>query len=447
MVTKTFQAETMMEALKLVQSELGPDAIIVSARSIPRGSAWQVWRQPGVEVISMSADETKKAKILSDKNEHASAVIRSSGDGKGVEFIEEHPSIDWAVDEEEGKAITKSKPQVSNQGIPSENVPASSQPVWSPIRLSRHEVAALNKSLTENDGVVKDRTENKLPTEKALKPLDLHVKKETHAREVPLMMQNVIKMLSLQGIDHEYLVRLQENILNVCQPELFTQEKKIQEYLMKLMAADLRNRFGAPTAVPNPVLALVGPSGSGKSSTIAKLAVYYGQVLAKKVVWICGDTIRTGAIAEARKFTETLGIPLELVYTPPEVRLAINKHRDADLILVDSTGFNPYDEAEEIELGAFLSELASAHIYFVAPASAKESDLMRSIHSLKAYGLKGIIFSKLDETCTYGNCFNLARKSQLPLTYFTVGKKATGSLQLAEVNRLVAAVFGEGWHK
>ena len=441
MVTKTFQAETMMEALEMVQKEFGPDAIVLSARTIPTGAAWQVWRQPGVEIISMSPDESKKAGLTPKLSTKPTPVLRAAQNGNGVEFIEEKPEIEWAQPEieqnlaQKGRTIEEERRSVQPQNTG-----------WQPRHLTRDEVVTLNKTITQPKPSVHPQ-----PVEDDKAGMGIGIKtsssKSQSAKGVSTTFHKFFERLKRQGVDEQYLEKIKDFSIDVYGHELLENEVKIREFLTGQMLADIRGRSLPNTAVPNRVMILVGSSGSGKTSTMAKLAFFYGHTLNKKVVWICADTLRTGAIVESRSYTDALDIPFELVYTPDELRKKVDEHAAADLILIDTFGFNPFEEIQEVELGGFLSEISDAAIYLVASATTKDVDLEQSANSLKYFGLKGLILSKLDETYCYGNLFNLARKTQLPLTFFTIGKEATGCLQFADTRRLVEALFGKGWHK
>ena len=103
------------------------------------------------------------------------------------------------------------------------------------------------------------------------------------------------------------------------------------------------------------IICLIGTSGVGKTSTAAKLAARAKKLWNRKVTWICADTIRAGAIAQASALTESLSIPLRVVYTPEELRETIAAEQDSDLLLVDTSATNPRRDTDMIELASFLT--------------------------------------------------------------------------------------------
>ncbi len=456
MTTKSFRAETILEALQMVQNEMGPDAVVISARNIPVGPAWQVWKKPGVEVISMTADDAEKAKKsvrsgdktpnpdaghTDRKTPNTQAVLQPSKNGTGIEFVEERPEIEWETAPADRPDRTVFPPALKGgkSGYPTS---AEAKTTWQPRYLRREDVRAMNQNLAVKEDEANETPELQISVE-TTEPET--IKALPTEEQYPNVLKLVLNRLESQGVDQAYINRLEKLALSGCSPWLLKNEKKVKEFLAHYMTANLPVRKWPPTEVPGRVMVFVGLSGSGKTSSMAKVAVFYTSLLNKKAVWICADTIRTGAITEAKSYTGAMGIPLELVYTPADIRPAIERHADADLILMDTPGFNPVIEAQEIELGSLLSEVPEASILLVTSATAKECDTMSCFQSLKYFGLKGSVITKLDETTSYGSVFNFTNRSHLPLTFFTNSRKASNGLKVASTDLLVDSLFGKGW--
>jgi flagellar biosynthesis protein FlhF len=448
MTTKSFQAETMIEALQMVQQEMGPDAVVISARDIPIGSAWQVWKKTGVEVISISPDEIEKVHGRTQKNQQPSRIIRPSRNGAGVEFIEDRPTIEW----EGNKLQEAAEPQVpptlnqSNSGYqPQETHPViDAKTLWKPRYLSKEDIQSSNQLLTNHSQITETLEKKQITVEQPIKVIDQPSGYQT-GDNCPMVLQRFIDKLKGQGVEKEFTDRLVKVTLKGCSPALLENETKVREFLANYLSANLSVRSWSTADPPGKILVFVGLSGCGKTNSLAKVAIFYNSLLGKKVVWVCADTVRTSGIAEAKTYSEAVGIPLELAYTPAELRIIVAKHADADLILIDTPGFNPFVEEQEVELGSFLAEMPEAQILLVTSATAKETDSMRCYESLKYFGLKGSVISKLDETRSYGSIFNFSRKSHLPLTFFTSSRKASVGLKIASADLLVEALFRERW--
>ncbi len=212
---------------------------------------------------------------------------------------------------------------------------------------------------------------------------------------------------------------------------------KVQTNVRRQLEAPIRSL----KANSERAICLIGSSGSGKTSICAKLAAA-NKELGKKVVWVCADTIHTGAIALARAYTETLQIPLRLVYTPEELDQVIKAETDADLILIDTAAVNPCNHSEVIELGAYLTVLPARTTYLVTPATAKEADLNEAAAAFGPFNLKGVILTKLDETSFFGSLYNFIYRSHLPLAYFSSGRRILEDFQPADAHAFVNLIIG-----
>ena len=420
MTMKTFQAETMIEALQMVQQDLGPDAIVLSVRDAQQRAGF--WRRPGVEVVAMSqsaiANVAGQGKPAAAEKKPA---LRPAPDGRGVEFVEERPAIEWAEKPENGKTTRQ----------------------WQIPRLSREELEqelhTRQRAERLSDRRTPDVAEAVEPAAAALSGPQIG--------ENPPVLQRLIGQLLAQGVDTGLLERLALVARETMNPDWLASDTRCKEYLSRQLEADLVVQKNPPTGVPHRVIALVGASGSGKTSTLAKLAVFFQQTLEKRVAWINADTVRTGAIAETRSYTDAIGLSPHLVYSPDDLKAAVASEADADLILIDTPGYNPCSEAQLKELGTYLTAIPGRCTHLVAAATTKETDLFQAFASLSLFGLQGLIFTKLDETFSFGNVYNFARKSQVPMAYFTYGKSGKGCLQGADAGHLVKALFGNGWKR
>lgn len=438
MTTRSFQAETIKEALQMVQKEMGPDAIVISARDIPMGPAWQVWKKPGVEVISISPDEMKKAQPGDEDKSQSGRIIRQGRNGAGVEFIEESPEIEWDSDMPAAPAGPKRPQQSIESSLRDVKDP------WKPKYLKKDDVQELNQKLISQRMAPAEEKEEINSTPQVIDE-DSYSNEIIAKEQSPKVLSRLLEKLTLQGVDPAYINQLKNLVLKSCSPGMLENETRLKEFLVKTIAASLSIKKWPNTETPGRILAFVGLSGCGKTDTLAKIAIFYRSLLAKSVVWICADTSRTGGIAEARIYADASGIPLELAYTPTELRTAVEKHADADLILIDTPGFNPSIEAQEVELASYLSEVPDIQTYLVTSATAKESDALYAYASLKYFNLKGNVISKLDETQSYGSVINISRKSGLPLAFFTGSRKATVGLKKADAELLVQALFSGRW--
>jgi flagellar biosynthesis protein FlhF len=383
MVTKTFKADSTIQTLQLVQSELGADAIVVSMREVPLGPLWNPWKKSAVEVVAAASPQKQST----------------------VEFVEEMPEIEWDFS-------------------PAKKAPAKLPP---PLKLNLAPLAGSSAPSLDSAPVAESAVRDD--------------------RYLPPALKKIHEQLSRQGVESSLIEGLMGVALETLSPSTLGDAEACKKSIVQLMGAELRVQKGAGTFVSSNVMCLVGASGSGKTSSTAKLALFFSQTLKKRVTWVCADTVRTGAVAEARAYTDALGVELKLVYTPQDLKEILSAAQPNDLFLVDTPGYNPCSESQMAELGALLSEMPARVTCLVAPATTKEADLFQLSASLGLFKLDGLILTKLDETHIFGGVYNFARRNQVPLAYFATGREAARHLETADPMRLVSALFGREWNK
>lgn len=398
MVTKTFKAESTIETLQLVQSELGADAIVVSMREIPAGPVWNPWKKSAVEIVAAKQESARSA-----------AVLRPAQNESGVEFVEEMPEIEWEIP-----------------------TPKKTGTLPPPIKLNLNPITRESASDSAPRVAPVIRTESAVPT---------------NDRYLPPALKKIQQQLNQQGVESSLVDGLLNVALETLSPLTLGDVEASKRSLTQLMGAELRVQKGAGAFVTNNVLCVIGASGSGKTSTVAKLAVFFKQKMHKSVTWVCADTVRTGAVAEAKAYTDALGLELKLVYTPQELKDLLRSSTANELFLIDTPGYNPCSEGQMVELGNLLSEMPNRCTYLVVSATTKEVDMYQLSASLGIFNLDGMIVTKLDETHTFGSLYNFARKNQIPLSYFATGRDSARHLETADPERLVAALFGKDWSK
>ncbi len=380
MATKTFHAPNMLSALQEVQRELGPSAVVLSMRQVTKGPFWAIWRKPGCEVIA--SDDAKK------------------GNGQPLVLP---PAL---------KGKTETRPFVPE--------PFDTQQ----SRLREGHLALAPQPKTDPPAAAQASSAS--PT------------------RLPASLVEMRRFLLSQGLEESLVKRLLANCLQVLNPTLLEGRDCLKRYVRLQLEAGLKACSRSMALVPNRVICLVGPNGSGKTATCAKLATFFTLSLGKKVVWVAADTVRAAAIAEARVFTDTLGIPLELAYTPDELSRAIEDHPEADLFLIDTPGCNPRRENQVLELGGLLTRLPQRATYLIAPATTRDAALNQCLAAFGAFNLKGLVITHLDEAASFGDIYNFATRSMLPLLYFTSGNQVMGDLYPGEPERLVAALMDGG---
>jgi flagellar biosynthesis protein FlhF len=187
---------------------------------------------------------------------------------------------------------------------------------------------------------------------------------------------------------------------------------------------------------------LVGPSGSGKSSCIAKVAALAQQKTQKKILVVSFDNKRLGAREQLRVITKVLGLSFETIEEAAQLQEVLQKHRDWDLCFVDTSAECPRS-TDDISDFMVLKDLdLPLKFHLCLSITEKEAQLDRMIRGFSPLGLESVVFSRLDESWSYGEIFNLCLRWSLPLSYFGVGRDIPSDLERASRERVMERIFG-----
>ncbi len=182
------------------------------------------------------------------------------------------------------------------------------------------------------------------------------------------------------------------------------------------------------------VITLVGPTGVGKTTTLAKLAAAFAGA-DERVALISVDTYRLGAAAQTLEYGQRLRVPVEIVKDRKELLAALNRFAGFDRVLIDTMGRSIRDHKGLAELCRVL-KVVVGDTFLVLPAGIQEEDLLENLVHFRPFGSTSLLFTKLDETGCYGSIINGLRYAQIPLSFFTNGQKVPDDIEIASAERL-----------
>lgn len=191
------------------------------------------------------------------------------------------------------------------------------------------------------------------------------------------------------------------------------------------------------------VVILVGPTGVGKTTTIAKLAAGF-RLAGRSLGLVTIDTYRIAAVEQLKTYGDIIGIPVEVVMTPGALRDAVARMKGQEIILVDTAGRSPSHKLHLGELRGFVEALPAREVHLVLSATATRANLMKAIDSFAQVGVDRLLITKIDEAATLGAVVSAAHASSRPLSYITHGQSVPDDLREAEALYLARAMLGEG---
>lgn len=198
------------------------------------------------------------------------------------------------------------------------------------------------------------------------------------------------------------------------------------------VSGPLRLKSGSPL-----VVAFVGPTGAGKTTTIAKLVSYYSLHKKGAVSIITADTYRIAAIEQIRAFADIVGVRLHVVFNPQEAQDALTLCENDDIVFVDTAGRSQKNNTHMKELASLVEVLRPDDTHLVLSATTKDSDIHDVIKRYREVPIHHLLFTKLDETVKIGNIFNAVNQYAIPVSYFTIGQNVPEDIEIAQPVKFV----------
>jgi flagellar biosynthesis protein FlhF len=399
MEIRTYRAGSMHEALALVRRDLGPGAAVLHTREVQTNRLFGLI--PGRRQIEVTASEGVLVPSRLPQQTSDTERLRSAGP-----VGRPQPPSPYADSQAAACTARVAAPR-------SDEPPALAvEDQLSDLRAMLQELCRQNRSSTGPrdlpDGLFRLFTD--------LIEVDLN---EEIARE---LVERVRREMSDAELDDSVLARTR--IAGMVEAEL---------------------PVAGPIAVTpgtRRLVALVGPTGVGKTTTIAKLAANFRLRERRNVGLITVDTYRIAAVEQLRTYADIIDLPMEVVSSPREMREAARRLESLDLILMDTAGRSPRDEIKIQELRSFLNEAEADEVLLVLSSVAGERTLTHTAERFASVGTTGMILTKLDEATSLGNLLPLTRASRLPIRYVTNGQSVPDDIETAEAGRLARLVLG-----
>ncbi len=191
------------------------------------------------------------------------------------------------------------------------------------------------------------------------------------------------------------------------------------------------------------VIVLAGPTGVGKTTTIAKMAGRLALIERKRVGLITIDTYRIGAIEQLNTYADIMNIPFKSVFSVKEMESALESMKDCDVILIDTTGRSSKNVMQIAELNSFIQKISTNNIHLVISATTKDKDISSIVQGYNTLNFNSVIITKLDETTTYGSILNILQCAGKPLSFVTTGQNVPDDFRKINVDEVIDLILGE----
>lgn len=414
---RRFVAHSLKEATEQMKQELGPDAIVISSRKVTRGGPFSFFGKEAFEVTG----------AIDDAVPAPASTYRRKG---STQTFERHLEQSRAtMDDETALAnLRRIAEQFGGQS------PEDARPAASPRR--RHDTT----ELVELRGDMED-------VKGTLKAIVDHLK-YTRMPALPDPLQKAYGRLVQHDVDEHLAADIIQSVYTHAPHEQMTNAHYLEKQLLAAIAGIIPTpAHEKPRRKKTRVVALVGPTGVGKTTTIAKLAAINKLLSGLDVGLISADTYRIGAIEQLRTFAGIADIPMEVVYKPAEMGAALRKFRTKDIVFVDTVGRSQRSKKELSDLAKFVSAAEPDETHLVLNASTNVKTCEEIIDQFKVVKPNRLIFSKLDEAATYGPMLSIIHRHHLPLSYVTTGQAVPDDIRRVEASQLAAMVYsGEMAH-
>ena len=191
-------------------------------------------------------------------------------------------------------------------------------------------------------------------------------------------------------------------------------------------------------------MALIGPTGVGKTTTLAKLAANLKLREKHRVGLITLDTYRIAAVDQLKRYADIIGSPLKVVGNIDELREAMKAMADYDFVLIDTAGRSPNDAMKLNELRGLLASIEPDEVHLVLSSTASQCSVELAVHKFNEVRVDKIIFTKLDEAAHVGVVLNVVRKVNKTLSYVTTGQDVPDDIELGRGRRLAQMILANG---
>ena len=426
MIIKKFQAKTEEAALELARKELGSGIVVMTVKKVKKKGLFSIFKPQQVEVtVALEEEEKQNFREAVAKVSEIARQSEAAGNTRSAKTEPEQPA-------KQGKAEPGPQPEKQRQQEKQRQPEKNTQTIDSRQESAIEEKLSTLQNLLEKQ--IGSTQEEEKESEGEEKKEDSNV----------AFFHLLYKMLLDNEIEETYANQLVEELDGSVKPDMPI------DYLLSVVYQKMVLKFGQTKTIQSAekgpkLVYFIGPTGVGKTTTIAKIASRLSVVEKKKIVLLTADTYRIAAAEQLRTYANILEVPFRIIYTPQEIRTAIEDYAAYDYIFVDTSGHSQKNTDQRDDTLALLRAAdgqAEKEVYLVVSATTKYRDLLNIADTYQKLTDFRLVFTKLDETQCQGNLFNLRLHTDAPMSYVTCGQNVPDDIGEFDAQKTVKLLLG-----
>ncbi len=421
MIIKKFTAKTEEEATKAAKDELGAQAVIMNVRKVKKKGFFSFLKKPLIEVTAAVEEET----------DSLVTHVRRPSDNN-IRTVTKVPF----------KAAAKEEPKNTFKDvIPEEDDRDEKKAEKTPP--VRDDEKAIEEKIDNLHTLIEQQLKNVMENNDD-NDEDSDKNKDESDREFISFIKLIYNTLINSEVDEKYANELVDEMEKLKKPGVTI------DYLISNIYQRLILKFGEPAKIVAgedgaKIIFFIGPTGVGKTTTIAKITSQLAVTDKKKVALITTDTYRIKAAEQLRTYADIMNIPFRVAYNEDDVKEGLEEFAEYDFILVDTAGYSPKDEEKRMEMKQLLDaakKISDIDTYLVMSITTKYRDLIAISDLYKEITDYKLIFTKLDETESFGNMLNIKLRTGVEIAYVTNGQDVPDDIEVFNPQSIVRSLLG-----
>ena len=418
MIVKRFQAPTETEAILKAKEDLGSSAVVLSVKTLKQRGIFKLLKKDMVEITAALEENDFVDGINANKpsfqNTEKQTINHSMVQKRSINLVADdqtRTSVDTSSIEQKLDSLQSLLKQQIEKEYTSEDkqISTPNQP--------------FSDEITEQDKIVKDR-------------------ENTNYKYLQLIYKKMIDC----DVDSEYADEIISDIENSMKKESNIDSILAAVYQKIILKLGETREISLTDKAK--VVLFIGPTGVGKTTTIAKIASKFKLEKQAKVAFITSDTYRIAAVEQLNTYASIIDCPVSVVYTSEELLDCVDQYKDYDLIMVDTAGRSHKAEEQMEELEDLIGALNAkkdqfdVELYLTLSVTTKNKDLKSICDRYNNIDNWALIFTKLDETCVLGNILNMKLYTGAPLSYTTSGQNVPNDIEVVDKQALAKHLLG-----